>query len=150
MMVDLELKKTTGMLWAVLLLWGMLCFTAFPGQAYAAETVSIGVVDYGYLLHQHPDTQKANDALKAESEQVNKDFAAKAAGLSDKEKQELRLQLAQRVESKRQELLKGIADKINAAINEVAAEKQLTIVINKDSVSYGGLDITQDVLQKFR
>lgn len=57
-------------------------------------------------------------------------------------------QLGQRVEQKRQELLKPIMDKINAAIKEVADAKGLSVVIGKNVVIYGGVDITQDVLAK--
>ena len=72
-----------------------------PGKAYTAlETV--GVVDYVYLLNNHPDMAKGNEAFTAEQEQARKDFKAKAVNLSGKEKQDLSLQLNQRVEQKRQ------------------------------------------------
>jgi outer membrane protein len=149
-MYDVELKKTNTMLLAVLLFFGLLFLVAIPGKVHASEAPNIGVVDYGYLINQHPDTQKANATLKVEREQANKDFAAQSATLGDKEKQDLRLQLTQKVEQKRQELLKGIADKVNAAINEVAAAKQLALVITRDSAPYGGVDITAEVMKKFQ
>jgi outer membrane protein len=43
---------------------------------------------------------KANEALQVEQEQVQKEFTAKAANLGDNEKQDLNLQLIQRVEQK--------------------------------------------------
>ena len=119
-----------------------------PGKAYAAPE-TMGVVDYAYLLNNHPDMVKGNEAFKAEQEQAKKDFEAKAATLSDKEKQDLSLQLNQRVEQKRQELLKPIAEKINAAIKAVADQKGLTVILSKASVVYGGVDITAEVLKKF-
>ena len=42
---------------------------------------------------------------------------------------------------------KALVD-INAAIKEVAEAKNLTLVLSKVAVFYGGVDITQDVIQK--
>lgn len=120
-----------------------------PGTAYAAPAASaVGTVDYDLLINQHPDTQKANEIYRTETEQAKKEYDAKAAGLSDKEKQDLNLQLMQRVEQKRQELLKAITDKINAAVKEVATAQGLTMIVSKTFVIYGGPDITNDVQKK--
>jgi outer membrane protein len=50
------------------------------------------------------------------------------------------------VDKKRQEFLKPIAMKINAAIKAVADAKGVTIVLPKEQAIYGGLDLTYDVL----
>ncbi|HBS61035.1 MAG TPA: molecular chaperone Skp [Firmicutes bacterium] len=118
-------------------------------KVYAAQAaVSTGVVSYGQLLNQHPDTQKANEVMKNETEQTQKEFAEKSAGMGDNDKQALQLQLSQRLEQKRLELLKPILVKINAAIKAVAGEKGLTLVLDKSAELLGGQDITDDVLKK--
>ena len=122
---------------------------AVPNQAHAAAP-AVGVVDFGLLVNRHPDTPKANETIKTEAEAAQKEFDAKAAGLGDRERQDLRAELQQRVGQKQQELLKAIADKIDAAVREVAAAKGLTIVVQKSAVVYGGADITDDVLKKLR
>lgn len=126
----------------------MFLFTlAGTGMVQAAAS-SVGVVDYPYLLNNHPDTPKANEALQAEQEQVKKEFNEKAASLSEQDRQTLDRQLGQRLGQKRLELIKPIADKINAVIKEVADAKGLSIVIGKNVVIYGGVDITEDVQKK--
>ena len=117
-----------------------------PGKAYAAENV--GVVDYLYLINNHPDTPKANAALQTEQAQANKDYETNAATVSDKEKQDLNLQRIQRMEQKRLELLRPITEKINPAIKAVADQKGLTVILGKAAVVYGGVDITEEVLKK--
>ena len=116
--------------------------------AAPAENFPVGVVDFMYLVNNHPNTSAANAALKTEQEQIRKEFETKAAGLNDKEKQALDRQLGQKMEQKRQELLKPIVDGINAAMKTVAAEKGLAMVVHKNSVALGGQDITADVLAK--
>jgi outer membrane protein len=150
-MIAIAKKKITGILLATLVLLGATGINAAqPAKAHAAAPTSgaIGVVDFTLLINQHQDTQKANETLKAETETAKKEFADKSAGLSDADKQNLNLQLMQRVEQKRQELLKAIADKISAAVKEVAAAKGLEIVVQKGIVVYGGVDITDDVMKK--
>ncbi|CQR70792.1 Outer membrane protein (OmpH-like) [Sporomusa ovata DSM 2662] len=114
----------------------------------AAPAASVGVVDFSYLIDNHPNTPKANEELKAMQEQANKDFEAKSAGLGDKEKRELSMQLGQQLEQKRQELLKPISEQIASAIKKVRAEKGLSVVLGKNIVIDGGVDITADVLKK--
>ena len=119
------------------------------GTAQAAPATSaVGYVDFLYLVNQHPDTVQANATLKAEQDAVKQEFASKSPGLSDQDKQNLDRQLGQRLEQKRLELVKPISAKVVAAANEVANEKGLSIVIGRNEVVCGGIDITPDVLKK--
>jgi outer membrane protein len=111
-----------------------------------ASTAALGIVDYIYLINQHPDTVKANEILQAEQEKARRELTESSAGMSASEKQELDRQLGARVEQKRQELLKPISAKISAAIKAVADAKGLAVILPKEYVIYGGLDITYDVL----
>ena len=117
-------------------------------SAAPAENFPVGIVDFLYLVNNHPNTSAANAALKTEQEQIRKEFETKSAGLSDQDKQALDRQLGQKMEQKRQELLKPIMDSINMAMKTVAAEKSLAMVVHKNSVALGGQDITADVLAK--
>ena len=117
-------------------------------QAAPVATGPVGYADFLYLVSQHPDTVQANAALKVEQETAKKEFDAKVAGLSDQEKLNLDRQFGQRLEQKRLELVKPISIKVVAATNEVANEKGLSIVISRNEVICGGVDITADVLKK--
>ena len=117
-------------------------------SAAPAENFPVGIVDFLYLVNNHPNTSAANAALKTEQEQIRKEFETKSAGLSDQDKQALDRQLGQKMEQKRQELLKPIVDSINMTMKTVAAEKGLAMVVHKNSVALGGQDITADVLAK--
>ena len=128
---------------------GMLCL-GLTGMAAAApaDNFPVGIVDFLYLINNHPDTAAANAALKSETEQIRKEFETKSAGMNDKDQLALDQQLGQKIEQKRQELLKPIAESIGAAMKVVAADKGLAMVVHKNSVALGGQDITADVLAK--
>jgi len=135
-------KRVFPLIFSICLVWGTW------GTAQAAPAASVGYVDFIQLIQQHPDTVQANAVLKAEQEALKKEFETKSAGLSEQEKRELDRQLRQRLAQKRLELVKPISAKVVAAANEVAKEKELSIVIGKNEVVCGGVDITADVLKK--
>lgn len=114
----------------------------------AAATGAVGYVDFLYLINQHPDTAQANATLQASREAAKAEFEQKAAILNDADWQALDRQLGQQLEQKRLELVKPISEKVIAAADQVAKEEGLSIVIGKDGVICGGIDITADVLKK--
>ena len=121
---------------------------AQTGTVHAAAPSVLGLVDFALLVNQHPDTVKGNQLYKAESDQAKKEFEIKSAGLNDKDKKELDLALGQRLEVRRQELLKPIIAMVNAEIKAVSDARGLQMVVLKSSVVYGGVDITDEVLKK--
>lgn len=129
--------------------FGIAISQSTTGHAAATGTSSnIGKVNRALLLQQIPDMAKADEALNAELEQAKKDFDAKTANMSDKEKQAYYNQTMQRLELKRQELLAPIYDKVDAAIKSVADSKGVAVVFDVNNVVYGGQDLTDDVLKK--
>ena len=56
----------------------------------------------------------------------------------------------QQLAQKKADLLKPIMDKINAAIKSVADSQGISIVIAKQGVIYGGVDITQEVMDAIK
>jgi outer membrane protein len=118
------------------------------GKSYAAPASNVGVVNYQQLIQQHPDMAAAQQTMQGEVEQAKKDFDAKSATMSDKDKQDYYNQLQQRLALKEQELLAAINDKVTAGVKTVADAKGLAVVIDKRAVVYGGQDITDEVLKK--
>jgi outer membrane protein len=96
---------------------------AQTAPASGTSPATVGLVDFIYLINQHPDTAKANELLKTEQDKAHQEYVAKSAGMSDADQKELDRQLGAQVEQKRQELLKPITAQINAAIKAVADAK---------------------------
>lgn len=120
------------------------------GTSQAAASSNVGKVNYEDVIRSHPDFAKYIETMKAEQEQAQKDFDAKAPTLgNDKERQDYFMQLQQRLNLKQSELIKPIDDKVMAAIKEVSEARGLTVVLPMNMVVYGGQDITEDVKKKF-
>lgn len=69
------------------------CLGSFGMAQAAPPSMLLGVVDYPYLIQNHPATAQANEILRAEDEKASKEFKDKAPSLTEKEKQDLDRQL---------------------------------------------------------
>ena len=103
----------------------------------ASSESAIGVVNYQMLLSQVPDLQEIDNAQK--------DFDEKSKTMNDTEKQRYYQQLQERLSNKEKELMDPVLKKIETTIKKVADKKGLSVVVDKNTVVYGGLDITDEV-----
>lgn len=118
---------------------------AFTSIASAASESAIGVVNYQMLLAQSPDIAGVQDAMKQEIATQQKNFDEKSKDMNDTEKQRYYQQLQEVIANKEKELMEPVFQKIEAAIKKVADKKGLAVVVEKNTVVYGGLDITDEV-----
>jgi outer membrane protein len=119
------------------------------GVAMANEKV--GVLDPQKVLYMHPKFNQTQNQIKT---MMDKKQAEMKAAI-DKEKDNNKK--AQIFEAKRREaaaeekkLMDPIFKDIDTAIRTVCKNKGITLVVAKDSVFYGGIDITDDVLQEVK
>ena len=117
------------------------------GIASAASSSNVGVVDYRQFT-----TLKIYTDVEAEMqtavETAQKEFNEKSANMSKKEKQEYYQQTMERLQHQNADLMEPVNKQIEDAVKAVADAKGLSVVLNKDTVVYGGTDITQDVIKK--
>ena len=84
-------------------------------------------------------------AMKQEVAAQQKNFDEKSKDMNDTEKQRYYQQLQEVIANKEKELMEPVFQKIEAAIKKVADKKGLAVVVEKNTVVYGGLDITDEV-----
>ena len=117
--------------------------------AQTASTESVGVVDRGQILDNHPGLAAARQKLADIARQKENEAKAAADKETDTAKkaqavQAKRMELAQ----EEQKLMAPIYRDCEQAVREVAVKKKLTLVLDKFVVLIGGTDITQDVIQQ--
>ena len=121
--------------------------------------VSVGYVDQDRLNEDCPqikttlaEWQGKMDELRTESEKQMSDAAA--SGASDEEITKLQQQIQMKVISMNQGFQNQMRAKVDAAINEVAKEKGIDVVLHSDEqdkvVISGGIDITDDIINKLQ
>lgn len=118
------------------------------GIASAASSSNVGVIDYNQVMAQHPQMQTTQQQFRQAVTEAQQDFEARSADMSDQEKQDYYMQTQQRLQQKNQELLEPLESSVKSAVEDVAKNRGLSVVIEKSAVVYGGQDITQDVIKK--
>ena len=121
--------------------------TAGISTASAASSSNVGVVDFSQFstLKIVTDSQ---DQMQEKVEEAQADFEAKAASMSDAEKQQYYQQTMERLQKEQEDMMAPIQKQIDEAVKAVAEAQGLTVVLRKEGVVYGGKDITQDVVKK--
>ena len=127
-----------------------ICFVVgICSTVYASPPSNIGIVDFEFLMLQHPDMASAQETIKNEAEQSQKDFDNKVASMTnDQDKKIYFSQLQQQLDEKKRTLITKIQDKVIAVVKNVADTKGLAVVVDKSNAVYGGQDITTEVGNK--
>lgn len=115
-------------------------------QAAASES-AIGVVNYQMLVAQSPALKTVDEAMKVEIETAQKDFNEKSKNMNDAEKRRYYTQTQERLANKQKELMDPVLKSIEESIRKIADKKGLSVVVEKSTVVYGGVDITDEVAQ---
>jgi outer membrane protein len=114
-------------------------------QALATDVLDVGFVDQTAIGGLAPFAA-AQQQLAAFRDQTARQFAAATAGKSNADKQRIFNDYNQKLAAKQHELFDPLLARAQTAIAYVAAGKNLSIVVDKQIVIYGGTDITKDVL----
>lgn len=118
----------------------------FGSVASAASSESaIGVVNYQMIISQMPEIAQLQTTMQQEVSNAQKDFEEKGKTMNDTEKQRYHQQLQERLMNKEKELMEPITKKIDDTIKKISDKKGLSVVVDKNTVIYGGLDITDEV-----
>jgi len=135
-------------------------FAIIPAQAED----SIGTVNNLKVINGYPLAKEAQRKISSYRSELDKEFARigkdlqeqmKDPNLKDKDKLQKQKDAQAQFQSKKvrfdslsQSLTKDVDDNIQAAIKDVAKEKGLSLVVSDSITYYGGVDITQAVLDK--
>jgi outer membrane protein len=125
---------------------------AFAVGAAILATPAIGaneVTDIGSLDQQAlaalPQFQAANKQLNAYGATLQKQYLGRAQHASQSEQQRLASEFQSRMADKQRQLFGPLFGRAQVAIASVASSKNLTVVVDKRIVVFGGQDITNSV-----
>ncbi|SDX66502.1 periplasmic chaperone for outer membrane proteins Skp [Acetomicrobium thermoterrenum DSM 13490] len=123
----------------------LVCVVAVTGAAVAAEKIAI--IDPQKVLFNHPkfqDTQKQIQAMMDKKQQETK--MAMETVKAEEEQRRIFMQKRQEAAIEEQKMMEGLFKDIDMAIRVVAQAKGFTLVLDKNQVFFGGVDITNDVI----
>lgn len=145
-------KKFVSLFVAVIFLLGIgsIAYTQMATPTMASDTNSnIGVIDTTKVLNAaSPAIVAANKELDDYKKQLNDEFTAKSANMDDNQKAALSSEYQGKLQDKMMEIQKKVQSEVSDASKAVADAKGLSIVMDKRTVLYGGVDITDQVQRK--
>ncbi len=113
--------------------------------AIAADLTDVGYIDQAELANL-PVFVCANRQLAAYKSQLDAQFNGQLRGArTDADKQQLAMQFQQQLNDKQREIVGPLFQRAQLAIAAVSASRNLSIIVDKRIVIYGGQDITKDV-----
>ena len=117
---------------------------ALTPQVLATDVADIGIVDQAAIgnLSQFQD---AKAQLTRVQQQLQAQFQAAIKGKSQADQQRISQDFQNRLAQQQHQIFDPLLGRANAAIAQVAANKGLSVVVDKQIVIFGGLDITKDV-----
>lgn len=131
---------------------GLLYKVVISAQVSKAP-VPVGYVDMQKTLFSHPKSKDAKEALQKFFEERQKDIDSKFGSnksLSEEEKQQAQTLMSkyeQEIAEKDKELTEKLVADIHASMKKIADQKKLSVILDKQVVLWGGVDITEDVIK---
>lgn len=128
-----------------------------------AQGSSIGFIDVQNVFKSYKETEKAQESLSKKEEDFKKEFEKSQQKLSDAEKEgksreeleKIRSEEEKKLEPKRSELLKlneqltiKLQQDIVKAVEKVAKTVGLDVVVDKQVIIIGGVDLTDMVVNE--
>ena len=121
--------------------------------------VNVGYVDQNRIQNEAPQIKASIEEMQGKMTEVQKEAEQKlqeasSSGASDEDMQKLQQQMQMKAAGVQQQYAIQIKAKVDAAMDDIVKEKKLDTVVNsngKDGVVVsGGVDITEDVIQKLQ
>jgi len=130
----------------VALLVGVGFWVGLPAVPALGQSLSIGYVDMQKALDSHPRRSSSEKALQEFFQAKQREFQSRSKTLTAVQRQELDRQLQQQFVEKREELLSGLDKDIRTAVEKVAKDRGISVVLDRGVVLYGGTDRTEPVI----
>lgn len=119
------------------------------GIAMAEE--KIGVIDSQKIVFQHPKFESVTQQLKVISQTKENEMKTAVEKEADQNKKMEMYQTKRReLAMEEQRLMEPLFKEAQMAVRTVAKVKGITVVIEKSAVYFGGIDITDDVVQELK
>lgn len=137
------------------------CFMATLALAQSAPSSSLGFIDVQKVFKEYKETSKAQKSLSKDEESFKKDFEdsqktlkeAEEKGKSKEELEKMRKDLEEKLNPKRSLLLKlneeltvKLQKEIVKAVQKVSNKVGIDVVVDKQVVIVGGMDLTDLVI----
>jgi Skp family chaperone for outer membrane proteins len=115
--------------------YAVFCAAALAGLTGCGASSPIGLVDVQRIVANWPEYQSYQTQLLADERSIS----TRREGARQKQRDAMVMQM------KYTKITQQLTEQIRSAATKIAQQKQLKLVLTREGVGYGGLDITPDV-----
>jgi outer membrane protein len=124
-------------------------FVAFAPAGLAADVTDIGYLDQAALSNL-PQFASANRTLQGVKAQLDREFATRVRGVKNPNDQaRIAQEYQNKFAAKQREVLGPLFQRAQVAIASVASSKNLSVIVDKRIIIFGGQDVTRNVADLF-
>lgn len=139
-------KRVKLMVLAVLII----AAAALLGGCSGSGQTTVGVLDVNKVMSDSPKVKQFQDQLNTRGKELSDQLEKDKASISAEEYQKRQEAAYAEFLKTKQDLEGQIDSTIKQALEQVAQEKKMGVVLYKNGVAQGGTDITDDVLKKMQ
>lgn len=139
----------SGKIIAAVVAFGVLAISVIGVYATtrAEQKTTFAYIDTVRLWNELPQMAQMREVLERETAEKQKAFDAEVAELTDDQaKRELFNKYQSELEARKDELFEAALQQTYQLIKQVATEQGIDLVLDKQGVLYGGLDLTDQVI----
>lgn len=133
--------------WVLLL---MLIFTAALLGGCSASSGTVGVVDVNKVMTESPKVKQFQEQLNAKGKELSDQLEKEKATLSPADFQKRQETVYGDFMKTKQDMESQVDASIKQTLEQIAKEKKLGVVLYKNGVAQGGVDITDEVIKKLQ
>ncbi len=115
-----------------------------------ANTGGVGVLDVNKVMTDSPKVKQFQEQLNSQGKELSDKLEKDKASLSPEEFQKRQEAAYGEFLKSKQDLEAQIDATIKQALDQVAKEKKLGVILYKNGVAHGGTDVTDAVIQKMQ
>jgi len=123
---------------------------ALLGGCSGSGQTSVGVLDVNKVMSDSPKVKQFQDQLNTRGKELSDQLEKDKPNISAEEYQKRQEAAYAEFLKTKQDLEGQIDGTIKQALEQVAQEKKMGVVLYKNGVAQGGTDITEDVLKKMQ
>lgn len=111
---------------------------------------AVGVLDVNKVMSDSPKVKQLQETLNTRAKELSDQLEKDKASLSNEEFQKRQEAAYGEFLKTKQDLETQVDNSIKQALEAVAKEKKLGVILYKSSVAQGGTDITDDVIKRMQ
>jgi len=109
--------------------------------------LKVGIIDQDRVWTESAKAKQYQQELNAKIEEVQQRYQKEIEGLSQEEQVNKYQETYQEINDLRDELKEKFQNEVKVVIEEIIKEQEIDVVLNKQDVKHGGIDLTDKVIK---